>query len=233
MPPRYNDRLSTVNIYCRLLTESFLQLLETPAWAVVWSLGTAVVGPVQARLFSFALSALPGLVRAVRLDLTQYPLVGAGSVWRQAGRRSRRNRDRDPASGSRHGAPHVWAFKSADLARYGQSAFRGQRGAFRPCAAARCANTGQGTAGRCPGHRTALGSLRPRGARAVGRIPRRRRPGRDADPAGGGRRPTYPLTVGSDRGGCVAGGARVDHGCMGARVVGKRKRSTAAAWRYG
>ena len=60
----------------------------------------------------------------------------------------------------------------------------------------------------------------------VRRLPRLRRPGRDADPAGGGRRSAYPLTVGSDRGGCVAGGARVDHGCVRARVVGKRKRST-------
>ena len=39
--------------------------------------------PVRARLFSFALSALPGLVRAGRLDLTQYPLLGVGSVWRR------------------------------------------------------------------------------------------------------------------------------------------------------
>ena len=62
--------------------------------------------------------------------------------------------------------------------------------------------------GRCPGHRTALGWLRPRGARALRRVPRVRRPGRDADPAGGGRRSAAPLTVGSDRGGCVAGGAR-------------------------
>jgi len=34
-------------------------------------------------------------------------------------------------------------------------------------------------------------------------------------------------------GGCVAGRARVDHGCVRARVVGKRKPSLAAAWRYG
>ena len=34
-------------------------------------------------------------------------------------------------------------------------------------------------------------------------------------------------------GGCVAGRARVDHGCVRARVVGKRKPSIAAAWRYG
>ena len=54
------------------------------------------------------------------------------------------------------------------------------------------------TAGRCPGHRAALGWLRPRGARALRRVPRLRRPGRDADPAGGGRRPAYPLTVGGD-----------------------------------
>ena len=39
------------------------------------------------------------------------------------------------------------------------------------------------------------GWLRPRGTRAVRRLPRLRRPGRDADPAGGGRRPAYPLTV--------------------------------------
>ena len=88
------------------------------------------------------------------------------------------------------------------------------------------------TAGRCPGHRTALGWLRPRGARPVGRAPRLRRPRRDADPAGGGRRSAYPLTVGSDRGG-VAGAARVDHDSVRARVVGNQKRSTAAAWRYG
>ena len=77
-----------------------------------------------------------------------------------------------------------------------------------------------------PARGTALGWLRPRGARAVGRVPRLRRPGRDADPAGGGRRPAYPLTVGSDRGGCVAAAARVDHGWVRARVVAKRKRST-------
>ena len=88
------------------------------------------------------------------------------------------------------------------------------------------------TAGRCPGHRTALGWLRPRGARALRRLPRLRRPGRDADPAGGSRRSTYPLTVGSDRGGCVAG-TTVSITIVCARVVGKRKRSTAAAWRYG
>ena len=34
-------------------------------------------------------------------------------------------------------------------------------------------------------------------------------------------------------GGCVAGRERVDHGCVRARVVGKRKPSLAAAWRYG
>ena len=50
-----------------------------------------------------------------------------------------------------------------------------------------------------------------------GRLPRLRRPGRDADPAGGGRRSAYPLTVDSDRGGCVAGAARVDHDCVRVR----------------
>jgi hypothetical protein len=39
--------------------------------------------------------------------------------------------------------------------------------------------------------------------------------------------------VNGDGGGCVAGRARVDHGCVRARVVGKRKPSLAAAWRYG
>src|SRR6476620_1469858 len=34
-------------------------------------------------------------------------------------------------------------------------------------------------------------------------------------------------------GGCVAGRARVDHGCVRARVVGKPKPSLAAAWRDG
>ena len=47
-----------------------------------------------------------------------------------------------------------------------------------------------------------------------GRIPRVRRTGRNADPAGGGRRSAQPLTVGSDGGGCVAGAARVDHDCV-------------------
>ena len=50
--------------------------------------------------------------------------------------------------------------------------------------------------------------------------------GRDADPAGGGRRLAQPLTVGSDRGGCVAGAAPVDHYCVRARVVEEPKRST-------
>src|SRR4029079_3903522 len=89
------------------------------------------------------------------------------------------------------------------------------------------------TAGRCPGHRTALGWLRPRRARALRRLPRLRRPGRDADPAPGGRRSAAPLTVGSDRGGGVAGAAPVDHDCVRARVVGETEalnRRSLALW---
>jgi phosphoglycolate phosphatase-like HAD superfamily hydrolase len=62
-------------------------------------------------------------------------------------------------------------------------------------------------AGRCPGHRTALGWLRPQGALAVGRVPRLRRPGRDADTAGGGRRPAHPTTAAAT----AAVASRVEH----------------------
>ena len=88
-------RLSTVN---RDGNHSFW---KRPQGGGVSSLGTGHRRPVRARLFSFALSALPGLVQAGRLDLTQYPLVGVGSVWRQASAKVDAIRDailrRDPA----------------------------------------------------------------------------------------------------------------------------------------
>ena len=67
-----------------------------------------------------------------------------------------------------------------------------------------------------------------------GAVPRLRRPGRDADPAGGGRRPAYPLTVGSDRGGCVAGCST----CRSRLGEGACRRETEALnlpqpWRHG
>jgi len=45
-----------------------------------------------------------------------------------------------------------------------------------------------------------------------------------------GARSAWSMASGGD---CVAGRARVDHGYVRARVVGKRKPSVAAAWRYG
>jgi hypothetical protein len=73
-----NCRLSNIN--CRLSTgdDGNHSFWKRPQGGGVSSLGTSHRRPVRARLFSFALSALPGLVQAGRLDLTQYPLVGVG-----------------------------------------------------------------------------------------------------------------------------------------------------------
>ena len=66
-------------------------------------------------------------------------------------------------------------------------------------------------------------------ARAVGRGTGLRRSGRDAGRAGDGPRSAHPLTVGGERGGCVADGARIDHDWMRRLSTGNENAQLAAA----